>query len=160
MYSQEIDHCEVADFYKGDPNGGYKSFVFTDYLSREGIAIEPFKISSISKKEIVEKLAIWIEQKKIRMFYEESAILEYDNFSYKMPDEMEGGSRIKYGARTGYHDDIVMADALAVYALVPILQKRNEEEMTRAQVAYKQATQRADNSYNLENEWREWDAPY
>jgi hypothetical protein len=24
-----------ADYYKGDPNGGYKSFVFTDHLSAE-----------------------------------------------------------------------------------------------------------------------------
>ena len=24
-----------ADYYKGDPNGGYRSFVFTDHLSAE-----------------------------------------------------------------------------------------------------------------------------
>lgn len=33
LYSQEIDFSRVADFYKGDPNQGYQSFVFTDYLS-------------------------------------------------------------------------------------------------------------------------------
>ena len=29
------NYTEVADYYKGNPEGGYKSFVFTDYLSAE-----------------------------------------------------------------------------------------------------------------------------
>lgn len=37
LYSREIDHRKVADYYKGDPNIGYESFVYTDYLSAEEI---------------------------------------------------------------------------------------------------------------------------
>ena len=35
LYSHEVDYTEVADYYKGDPDGGYKSYVFTDHLSAE-----------------------------------------------------------------------------------------------------------------------------
>jgi len=35
LHSFDVDYMTTADYYKGDPNGGYKSFVFTDYLSPE-----------------------------------------------------------------------------------------------------------------------------
>ncbi|MEK7382296.1 MAG: radical SAM protein, partial [Elusimicrobiota bacterium] len=37
LFSQEVDYTEVADYYKGSPDGGYKSFVYTDHLSAEKI---------------------------------------------------------------------------------------------------------------------------
>jgi len=33
LYSLEVDYTRVADYYKGDPNDGYVSYVFTDFLS-------------------------------------------------------------------------------------------------------------------------------
>ncbi|MBI3307219.1 MAG: B12-binding domain-containing radical SAM protein [Candidatus Omnitrophica bacterium] len=33
LYSVEVDYNEVADYYKGDPDGGYKAYVYTDFLS-------------------------------------------------------------------------------------------------------------------------------
>jgi hypothetical protein len=35
LHSYEIDFTEIADFYKGQNLGGYKSYVFTDALSPE-----------------------------------------------------------------------------------------------------------------------------
>ncbi len=35
LYSYEVDYTQVADYYKGDPDGGYKSYVFTDALTPE-----------------------------------------------------------------------------------------------------------------------------
>lgn len=35
LYQLEIDHTVVADYYKGDPNGGYRSYVWTPEISRE-----------------------------------------------------------------------------------------------------------------------------
>jgi len=35
LYSYEVDYTKVADYYKGDPEGGYKSYVYTDALSAE-----------------------------------------------------------------------------------------------------------------------------
>ena len=37
LFSQEVDYTEVADYYKGDPDGGYKAFVYTDHVSAEGL---------------------------------------------------------------------------------------------------------------------------
>src|SRR5258708_39070790 len=35
LHAYEIDFLAVADYYKGNPDGGYRSFVFTDALSAE-----------------------------------------------------------------------------------------------------------------------------
>jgi len=35
LYSYEVDWTVVADYYKGRPDGGYQSFVFTDHLAPE-----------------------------------------------------------------------------------------------------------------------------
>jgi hypothetical protein len=37
LHSYEIDYTTCADYYKGNPDGGYRSFVFTDYLNSEQI---------------------------------------------------------------------------------------------------------------------------
>ncbi len=37
LHSQEVDFTTTAEYYKGDPSGGYKAHVFTDYLSAEDI---------------------------------------------------------------------------------------------------------------------------
>ena len=33
----EVDYLKVADYYKGDPDGGYRAFVSTDALSPEDL---------------------------------------------------------------------------------------------------------------------------
>jgi radical SAM superfamily enzyme YgiQ (UPF0313 family) len=35
LHAYEVDFCEVAEYYKGDPDSGYRSYVFTDHLSAE-----------------------------------------------------------------------------------------------------------------------------
>lgn len=35
LHACEIDFFQIADYYKGDPNGGYRSFVFTDHLTAD-----------------------------------------------------------------------------------------------------------------------------
>ncbi len=37
LYSIEVDYTKIADYYKGDPNGGYKSYVYTDHLFGEDL---------------------------------------------------------------------------------------------------------------------------
>jgi len=37
LHSYEVDYNEVADYYKGDPDGGYRSYVFTDYIDSDGL---------------------------------------------------------------------------------------------------------------------------
>ncbi|PIR88900.1 MAG: hypothetical protein COU07_03315 [Candidatus Harrisonbacteria bacterium CG10_big_fil_rev_8_21_14_0_10_40_38] len=35
LYSVDVDFSTEAEYYKGKPDGGYKSFVYTDYLTRD-----------------------------------------------------------------------------------------------------------------------------
>lgn len=35
LHAFEVDYTQVADYYKGDPDGGYHAYVYTDYLSSE-----------------------------------------------------------------------------------------------------------------------------
>jgi len=37
LHAYALDHTTTADYYKGDPNGGYTAYVFTDALSAEEI---------------------------------------------------------------------------------------------------------------------------
>lgn len=37
LHSVGVDPTKVAEFYKGDPNGGYRAYVFTDKLSSEDL---------------------------------------------------------------------------------------------------------------------------
>ena len=46
LHQYEVDYTTVADYYKGDPNGGYKAYVFTDSLTAEDL---------VAERELVEK---------------------------------------------------------------------------------------------------------
>lgn len=37
LYAREVDYLRTADYYKGNPDGGYQSYVWTDALSSEGL---------------------------------------------------------------------------------------------------------------------------
>ena len=37
LHAFDIDFLVVADYYKGDPNGGYRAFVYTDFLTSEDL---------------------------------------------------------------------------------------------------------------------------
>jgi hypothetical protein len=37
LYTHDLDYAVVADYYKGNPDGGYHAFVYTDFLSADGL---------------------------------------------------------------------------------------------------------------------------
>lgn len=39
LHAYELDYTQVADYYKGDPDGGYKAYVFTDHLSPDALVV-------------------------------------------------------------------------------------------------------------------------
>ncbi len=98
-----------------------------DDLSRELVPVEPYKFNNTSKKNLIEKLANWIELKHIKMLQLDETINELTSFTY---DYSEKTGRVIYGAPQGFHDDIVISHALAVWGLQPILQSRIEEQMS------------------------------
>ncbi len=78
-----------------------------EQLQREGLAIEGFKFTSQSKQELMLGLQVAIHQEKIHytpgMIQEELEIFEYQY----------SANGVKYSAPSGFHDDCVMALALA-----------------------------------------------
>ena len=69
----------------------------------------PFKTSNDSKKDLINNLAILIEQKKILIPNIPVLVAELESFSYEI---LKSGV-IRYAAPVGYHDDLVMSLALA-----------------------------------------------
>ena len=78
-----------------------------EQLQREGLAIEGFKFTSVSKQELMLGLQVAIHQEKLHyppgMIQEELEIFEYQY----------SANGVKYSAPSGFHDDCVMALALA-----------------------------------------------
>lgn len=103
-----------------------------DDLLRDGVPVEPIKISPESKKEMVEKLSIWIDEQKLRILPIEDSLAEYDNFSYELGEQ----GRIRYGAPAGYHDDIISSHFLAVSQLHDLYKKVEDKIPTLLQEHY------------------------
>ena len=88
-------------------------------LSRAGLSLwyqgdKPgFKFTNDSKNQLINNLAIAIEQRRITFPNEPILIDELNAFEYSITD----GGRIKYSAPDGKHDDCVISLALACWAL-------------------------------------------
>lgn len=88
----------------GDP-------VFDD-LRRSGVRVEGYQFTSASKAQLVEYLAMAIEQGRVVYPPIPELINELESFEY----ELTRAGGIKYGAPPGQHDDCVMSLALAAWA--------------------------------------------
>ena len=102
-------------------------------LSRETLFIDDFKFTNRSKKELVEKLSIFIEQKRIWIPPQDVLIDELKSFGYHLTDS----GNVIYRAPQGLHDDCVMSLALAVWGLIgavrPITALQEELKKVRRQ---------------------------
>ena len=86
---------------------------------KSGLEIYPYKFTHESKRELIQNLMLAFEQEKIKILSEKSLegrlqANELDIFEYKINDM----GRVFYSAPQGYHDDIVMATALANYGFM------------------------------------------
>ncbi len=52
LYAKEVDYFKTADYYKGDPNGGYQSYVWTDTLTSEMLVRERNALEQDVRKEL------------------------------------------------------------------------------------------------------------
>ncbi len=68
LHAVEVDYSKVADYYKGDPDGGYKAYVFTDYISSE----ELVSVRDDIERNVREKLHIPFNPSKPAQAYEHS----------------------------------------------------------------------------------------
>jgi hypothetical protein len=82
-------------------------------LRMVNLQVVPFKFTHQSKKALVEKLIVAIEQKLITYPHIQEMIDELEAFTY----EVSEFGNIRYTAPEGLHDDCVMSLALAVFGL-------------------------------------------
>lgn len=91
-------------------------------LERSGANVDDFTFSNKSKKELIEKLSISIEQKGIRIPRMAVLIEELEAFGYRLTD----AGNIIYSAPDGLHDDCVYSLALAVWGLTPYTRPKQD----------------------------------
>lgn len=86
----------------------------TEDLTRAGLAVEPFRFTATSKKQLIENLVILLEAGKIKIPDDPKLIDELEAFEAQI-NERTGN--ISYSAPAGLHDDSVMSLALACWNL-------------------------------------------
>lgn len=122
-YNKPLIQIDATSITVGD--------AYVEDLTRAGYQIEGYKIdSNIKKRQIIEKLSLFIDQRRIAIPAElEILIDELQSFSYKLTE----GGRIQYEAPTGLFDDCVLALALAVWNLFdkPMLAQTVKKEGKR-----------------------------
>jgi anaerobic magnesium-protoporphyrin IX monomethyl ester cyclase len=68
LHAYEVDFTRVAEYYKGDPNGGYRSYVFTDFLESEQLV----QLRDWVERSVRAKLGIPFNPSKAAINYEHS----------------------------------------------------------------------------------------
>jgi len=82
-----------------------------DMLRREGCSVSPFKFTNQSKAKIISGLAAEIEHKRVHFLKNDEQLRKELNL---YEGKVMAGGQIRYSAPVGYHDDCVIALALAV----------------------------------------------
>ncbi|MCZ6656108.1 MAG: hypothetical protein O7C67_02325, partial [Gammaproteobacteria bacterium] len=68
LHAYDLDYTEVADYYKGDPDGGYQAFVYTDFMTSE----ELVKTRDWVERDVRTKLDIPFNPSQAAIRYEHS----------------------------------------------------------------------------------------
>ena len=84
-------------------------------LARMGVPVDPIRFTNEQKRQLIEKLVTWVETGRVHMLPLEETKREFENFTY---DISEQTGRVRYNAPVGFHDDVVIAHALAVWRLI------------------------------------------
>jgi hypothetical protein len=84
-----------------------------DELKREQVSVEGYKFTNASKAELIENLSLLIEQQKITFPKIPELVAELNMYGWT---KSKGGNII-YNAPQGYHDDTVIALALAAWQI-------------------------------------------
>ncbi len=84
-----------------------------DELYRENVRMDGYKFTPATKKDLIENLSIMIENGQLTIPQVPELINELKLYGYKTTSS----GNIQYGAPEGYHDDCVVALALAAWQL-------------------------------------------
>ena len=120
-----------------------------DDLMRAMVPVLAYKISEPTKKDLIEKLSIWIDEKRFKMLPIEDTLFEFENFGYTIGPT----GKFRYGAPNGFHDDIVISHALAIFSLQPLLIQKKVTPPNIIQLDY----MRQKLNYGQEDDQKNWD---
>jgi len=120
-----------------------------DDLIHSGLSVIPFKLTNTSKKEMIEKMSIWMDQDKFSILPIKESLEEFDTFNY----EVSASGIVRYQARPGFHDDIVIAHGLAISELSNLAHELEEKNLTPVQIHKLKSLGKL---YEKEN-WEEWE---
>ena len=81
LHAYEVDYTTCADYYKGDPNGGYRSFVFTDHLAAEEIV----KLRDDVERDVRARLNIPFNPGAAALRYEHTMGQGLPDFIHRQP---------------------------------------------------------------------------
>jgi hypothetical protein len=84
-----------------------------DELYRQNVRIDRYKFTNATKKDLIENLSIMIENGQLTIPQVSELINELKLYGYKTTSS----GNVQYGAPEGYHDDCVVALALAAWQL-------------------------------------------
>lgn len=112
--------CVVDATGVGDP--------ISEDLIRAGINVKPFKITGANKKDLIDRLAVSIEQRLVTFPANEQLIDELKSYTYFLSD----AGNIKFGAPDGMHDDCVISMALAIWGARNFIYGKRLSEERRA----------------------------
>ena len=84
-----------------------------DELFRENVRLDRYKFTNSTKKDLIENLSIMIETGRLTIPQIPELINELKLYGYKTTSS----GNVQYGAPEGYHDDCVVALALAAWQL-------------------------------------------
>jgi hypothetical protein len=84
-----------------------------DELYRENVRVDGYKFTNATKKDLIENLSIMIENQQLTIPQVPELINELKLYGYKTTPSRN----VQYGAPEGYHDDTVIALALAAWQL-------------------------------------------
>lgn len=103
-----------------------------DDLVREGLAIDPVKITNEVKKDLIEKLMLYIEQMRVHFIPDDATRGELESFTY----DITAMGNVRYSAPPGMHDDIIVSLALSVRALFPPQASKPERDKTLIEMEF------------------------
>lgn len=110
---------------QGDP--------ITEDLMRTGLAVEPFRFTATSKKQLIENLVIILEEKRIKIPNDPNLIDQLEAFE-AIVNERTGS--VSYSAPAGLHDDAVISLSLACWNLGPKVTTAAENKKFNYEVTY------------------------
>jgi anaerobic magnesium-protoporphyrin IX monomethyl ester cyclase len=83
LHAYDIDFTTTPDYYKGDPDGGYRAYVFTDYLTSSEIV----RLRNQIEREVRESLCIPFNQSRAALRFEHSMGQGLPDFILKVSDK-------------------------------------------------------------------------